>query len=88
MISTAFQKGRGGNVRHRIEFGHVGDKVHLVCLDGGHAHDELGGDVENGEEHDREVVGHERGGGPVTLEEDFPGAELLVRAGRQSIHAG
>ena len=62
--------------RHCVEFGHVGEKIHLVCLDGVRAHDELGGDVEDGEEYDREVLGHEHAGRPVTLEEHVPGAEL------------
>ena len=62
--------------RHRIEFCHVADKVHIVRPDGAHAHEKLGGDVEHREEHNREVVGHERGGGPVTREEDFPSTEL------------
>ena len=62
--------------RHRIEFGHVSDKIHLVCLDYVHAHYEPRGGIENGEEYDREVVCHERDGGPVTVEEHVPGAEL------------
>ena len=76
--------------RHRIEFCHVADKVHILCLDSGHAHDELGADVEHGEEHDREVVGHERDGGPVTREEDFPTAELEEQmvGGRSLVGAG
>ena len=65
--------------RHRIKLGHVGDKVHLVWLDGACARDELGGDVEHGEEHDRQVVGHEGDDGKVAFEEDFPGAELEGR---------
>jgi hypothetical protein len=62
--------------RHRIEFGHVADKVHLVCTDGAHAHCKPGADVEDREESDREVVGHEHGGRPVTVQEYVPGAEL------------
>ena len=62
--------------RHRIEFGHVADKVHLVCPNGAHAHDELGGNVEDGEEYDWEVVGHEHGSRPVTVEEHVPCAKL------------
>ena len=62
--------------RHRIEFAHVGVKVHLVCLDGVHAHDELGSDVEDGEEYDREVIDHEHAERPVTFEEHVPTAEL------------
>jgi hypothetical protein len=65
--------------RHRIKFCHVADKVHILWLDDAHTHEELGGDVEHGKEHNREVVGHERGGGPVTLEEHFPSAELERR---------
>jgi len=71
------------HTRHRIELGHVADKVHLVCRDGGDAHEKLGCDVEHGEEHDREVVGHERGGGPVSVDEDFPSAELEERMVKQ-----
>ena len=44
----AFTKMKG-YTRHRIEFGHVGDKVHLVCLHGVRAHDPLGSHVEDGE---------------------------------------
>ena len=62
--------------RHRIEFCHIGDKVHIICTDGAHAHDALGDKVDHGEKHDREVVGHERGRGPVTPEEHFPSTEL------------
>ena len=35
--------------RYPVEFSHVGDKVHIVCLDGVHAHDKPGGHVEDGE---------------------------------------
>jgi hypothetical protein len=63
-------------VRHRIKFCHIANKVHIVCTDGTHAHDKLGGHVDYGKEYNREVVGHERGGGPVTLEENFPSTEL------------
>ena len=52
-------------------------------------HDELGQDVEHGEEHDWEVVGNEGGGGPVAFEEDFPGAELESQQGsRDSKYEG
>ena len=64
------------HARNHIEFGHVGIKVQLVCLDCVHAHNELGGDVEDGEEYDREVVDHEHAERPVTLEEHVPTAEL------------
>ena len=37
------------NAPHRIEFGHVGDKVHLAYLDGWNAPNELGGNVKDGE---------------------------------------
>ena len=43
-----------------------------------YAHDELGGEVKNREEHDREVVGHEGDGGPFALKEYIPRAELEV----------
>ena len=62
--------------RHRIEIGHVGNEVHSVCTDGTRAHDELSGNVEDREEYDREVVGHERAGLPPTFEEQVPSAEL------------
>jgi len=67
------------HTRHCIEFGHVADKVHFICSNGGQAHEELGRDVEHGKEYDREVVGHERGSRPVSLEKDFPSAELEER---------
>ena len=41
------------------------------------AHGELGNDVKDGKEYDREVVGHEGGGGPAALEEHVPSAELV-----------
>ena len=75
MVSPSNDK-RRGNARHGIEFSHVGDKVHLVWLDSADTHDELGRDVEHGEEHDWEVVGDKGGGVPVAFEEDFPGTEL------------
>ena len=71
-------KSGGEDARHGIEFRHVGYKVHVVCLDGVYAHDALGGEVEDREEHDREVVGHQGHSGPVTLEEYIPRAELEV----------
>jgi hypothetical protein len=74
MASTTIKR----RARHRIKVSHVGDKIHLVCLHDMdmHAHDELGGNVEDGEEYNREVVRYERDGRPVTLEEHVPGAKL------------
>ena len=75
-----FEKKQVHDARHGIKFRHVGHKVHLVCLDGVCAHEAPGAEVEDGEEHDREVVGHEdhlvRRRRPVTLEEHIPPAEL------------
>ena len=64
------------NARHSIKFSHVSDKVHVFRTDGTHAHDGAGGEVEHGEEHDRQVVGHKGGRAPVAPQEDFPGAKL------------
>ena len=64
------------HAHHCIEFGHVAGKVHLICSNSGHAHDELGRDVEHGKEYDREVVSRERSSRLISPEEDFPSAEL------------
>ena len=73
-----FEKKQVHDARHGIKFRHVGHKVHLVCLDGVCAHEAPGAEVEDGEEHDREVVGHEGDGGPFALKEYIPRAELEV----------
>ena len=72
MVFTAMKR----YARHRIEIGHVGNKVHLVCLDSVRAHEVLGRKVEDREECNREIVGHKREGRPVTVEEHVPSAEL------------
>ena len=64
--------------RHGIEFSNVVDKVHLVYADSGYTHGELGGNVEDGEQHDRDVVGQELADAPVMLEEHGPAAKLEI----------
>lgn len=74
-ITSPKKKGKK-DARHGIEFGHITDKVHLVWSDWACPHEEPGENIEDREEHDREVVSHKRGCGPVALEKNWPGAEL------------
>lgn len=67
---------QSGHARHRGEFSHVVDKVHSVWAHGGYTHDDLGSDVEDGEQYDRDIVGQELAGAPVILEEHGPTAKL------------
>jgi hypothetical protein len=60
-----------------LDLSNVADKVHIFGLDHRLSVDELGTNVENGEEDKGKVVGDKCVGGPVAFEEDLPAGELL-----------